>query len=113
LTQNSSRNESIEALIMELCAEDYFGSWEFWWAVGHDAETGFDEQLALAFVESVSSLIESGKIQCYCSTADDKQFVRTAFSRNRLMSEVKGANSPDPDSSYWFWRATTPDPTRR
>jgi hypothetical protein len=98
---------------MELCREDYFGSWELWWAVGHDAETGFDEQLALTFVETVSSLIESGRIQCYRSTADDKQFVGTAFSRNRLMSEVKEANSPDPDGSYWFGRATTPDSTRR
>jgi hypothetical protein len=103
--QNHLRNARIETLIIELCTDDYFGSWELWWAISRDPEARRGEQLALEFVKTVSLLIESGKLACYSPGPGDKQFVRAAFSRERLMSEIAQAESPDPNSSYWFWSA--------
>jgi hypothetical protein len=85
----------IREKILELCSEDYYGSWELWWAVSSLPESERD------FIEAIEQLINEGKIVSKIQGADEK-FLTVPFSRKRLEEEIRSNLSPDPDTFYWF-----------
>ncbi|HVB17822.1 MAG TPA: hypothetical protein VNF04_14895 [Stellaceae bacterium] len=92
---------SIKNTILELCAEDDYGSWELLWAV-----TGSDKRTDVAtarqdFVAAIEDLVVQGAIVAKTIGADGK-LCEIPFSRPRLEKEVEKADCPDPDHDYWF-----------
>ena len=95
----------IREKILELCAEDHYGSWELWWAINAMGGLKVDEPLAQEFSRTISLLIGERKLSCYRQGIDGRSFFATAFSPEKLLSEVKCARSPSPSESYWFYRS--------
>jgi hypothetical protein len=86
--------------ILELCAEDDYGSWELWWAVTDNAASSA-EDLQQEFIAIVEELVNERALLVKTRAADHN-FLAAPFSRARLQTELKRASRPDPDSFYWF-----------
>ncbi len=87
--------------ILELCSEDFYGSWELWWAVRQHLSSRYDENLAKEFVLTLSNLVNSSKLKCYQKTRDER-FDQVIFAADQLAMEIANSDTPIPASSYWF-----------
>jgi hypothetical protein len=92
---------SIKDKIMELCAEDDYGSWELWWAVEAENRPSKEGNLQHAFAKAVGDLIRERIIISKTRSADHK-LSSTPFSIKRLHEEVRNSSQPDPERYYWF-----------
>ena len=94
-------NADIEANVLELCAEDEFGSWELWWSVRAKCCSLDEKELRSLFVKTIGNLVDLGRLAAGTRSAKG-DFLAAAFSRERLAEEIQHADSPEPDRSYWF-----------
>jgi len=86
--------------VLELCAEDDYGSWELWWAVT-DHENVPAKDLRREFAAVIESLVNKRALVAKRRGAGG-ELLAAPFSRKRLLSELESASVPDPDGSYWF-----------
>ena len=93
----------IRQKILELCAEDDYGSWELWWAVKAKAQ-GSVADFRQEFVATIEELVNERALIVKTRGANHN-FRNASFSRERLQTELKSAARPEPDSFYWFGAA--------
>ena len=89
--------------ILELCAEDDYGSWELWWAIKDKAQ-GTVADIRQEFTAIIEELVNERALIVKTRGANHN-FLNAPFSRERLQTELKSASRPDPDSFYWFGAA--------
>ena len=87
----------IKHKVLELCAEDDYGSWELWWAISADSKVTTKEDLVSVLEELVNQHALVAKMR-----AGDNGLLVAPFSRARLSAELKNEARPDPESFYWF-----------
>jgi hypothetical protein len=92
---------NIKNRILELCAEDDYGSWELWWAITPEDRDAEEADLSQDFVRVVEELVNKKAIIPKSRDSNHKLSV-VEFSRKRLKKEIKGSAQPDPDQYYWF-----------
>jgi hypothetical protein len=92
---------SIKDQILELCAEDDYGSWELWWAIGAENRISKEGELQHDFLTAVEELVKDHVIIAKAKTADHK-IAPVSFSMKRLQEEIRNAAKPNPDQYYWF-----------
>lgn len=95
------RSSEIEKEILELTGEDDWGSWELWWKVAPDPRQKADSNLREAFVDTLARLVAEKKLIAKTTDAS-RRHQPTEFHRSRLESEIEQADSPDPETFYWF-----------
>ena len=86
--------------VLELCAEDDYGTWELWWSVSGEAPEGTDD-LRRDFAAVVETLVSERELVAKRRSAGGA-LVASPFSRKRLLAELKNASRPDPNGTYWF-----------
>jgi hypothetical protein len=93
--------EQIEAVIIELCSEDDWGSWELWWNVSAGVPEDQVPDLKRRFLDVVSELTLAGKLIAKANSVDGN-ITPTQFDREKLAREMDASGAPDPDSFFWF-----------
>lgn len=93
--------EVINADVLELCAEDDYGSWELWWHISADVPAEQIPALNPLFLDVVTNLVSSGDLTAKVHSTDGN-ITATEFDREKLAREVDSASNPDPDSYFWF-----------
>lgn len=94
-------DRSIKALLIELCSEDDWGSWELWWNVSAGVSTQQLTNLKRTFLDVIGELVATGKLIPKHHYADG-HFEAATFDREKLSKELEFPNKPDPDSCFWF-----------
>jgi hypothetical protein len=98
--QVQSRKE-VEALVIELCDEDDWGSWELWWNTSARAQPKQMVALKEIFMDVISELVSAGKLIVKHKQTDGN-ITATDYDREKLAREIDSADNPDPDSYFWF-----------
>lgn len=91
----------IKSLILELCSEDAYGSWELWWKVSADISSVPPNTLREQFIDAVEELINEQKVVA-SNHKGNGAYEEKVFDRPRLTFEIENADKPVPDSFYWF-----------
>ncbi len=91
----------IESKILELVAEDAYGSWELWWDISADIDKNQKELIKKKFIETISNLIEANKLEVLHHKAMGA-YEHASFDPKQLEFELENSSTPDPDSFYWF-----------
>ena len=99
MTANSK--EEINADVPELCSEDDYGSWEFWWHISAKVPAEQIRALKHLFLDVVSKMVSSGNLIAKVHSIDGN-ITATEFDREKLARELDSADDPDPDSFFWF-----------
>lgn len=89
------------AKILELSAEDDYGSWELWWSVRSRSPGAPRHGPKQNFVSLIENLIKDGKLVAK-TRGDDGKLQVAEFDSLRLLNELERADQPDPDTFYWF-----------
>lgn len=93
--------EMIRVLVMELCEEDDYGSWELWCSSKAEFPGHSTEEIQREFLDVIQNLIKEGKIVSK-KHLPDGECVPTPFNAGRLKREMEDAKRPDRDKFYWF-----------
>jgi hypothetical protein len=91
--------EKIRTEILELCAEDAYGSWEFW----ENAQNKIEEEARL-ITEALCSLV-ANKLVEPCEHKAGGDYLPVSLNPERLLNEVTlsmSKNKISPDNFYWF-----------
>ena len=93
--------DELEAEILELCTEDYFGVWELYWPYSKALDKS-PRDIDL-FANTIKELVDTKKIACYEQKQDTKQFQPVELDFCRLKFELEEIKSGDVlNNFYWF-----------
>jgi len=91
--------QQIEEGILELCSEDDWGSWGFWWNTSADTPKDEILELKLRFLNVITDLVAAGKLIPKHEAPNGKLIV-TQYDRNKLSRELDSAYDSQP---HFFW----------
>lgn len=97
----STSKSNIEQLLLELCAEDDWGSWELWWNISGSMPHKPWPEPKHAFLDVIDGLVAEGRLLAK-HRLQDGSFAKTGYQRATLAFEIEHADAPDPDNFYWF-----------
>ena len=97
----TAEDPRIRQIVIELCEEDDYGSWELLWALSADAQDVPRELLAKKLADVVETLVTELLIVTMIKKTDNN-FRNVKFSKARLLEQLRDAHDPDPDTFYWF-----------
>lgn len=86
--------------ILELCAEDVHGSWEFW-----STAEGKTPEEADQITQAITQLVQEGQITPVKYVPENKSYAQVALDESLLAQEVRRSmeqGAVDPDTFYWF-----------
>lgn len=93
--------DNIKAVVLELCTEDDYGSWELWGDISAGVAADQEDELQKRFLDVVSELVSGGQLIAKTHSSEGN-IAPTGFDRVKLAREINSASDPDPDSSFWF-----------
>src|SRR5688572_24447240 len=96
----------MEQTILELSAEDDYGVWELWWAIGGTSNhsPGMAE-LKSRFARTICDLVGQHKVVAKrrdALTGRTGQAKPAEFSEHLLLAELNEIDQPRPEEMYWF-----------
>lgn len=91
----------LKNVILELCAEDYYGVWEIYWNYQGLMETnGIDVEFLISVLDE---LVAANKIVPYDKNEYTNEFERATLDLERLRAELGEVMIGNiPKSLYWF-----------
>lgn len=92
---------NFESKILELAAEDAYGSWELWWEISANITDESKEIVRRKFIDTIKELVEAKKLDVYNHKAMG-DYQQVSFDSQRLEFEIENSNAPNPDEFYWF-----------